>query len=491
MSPFSVLNLCILKIDRVTPRNKIEMAFNGRSRMTSNHVDKIMVDRRRVESQNNDLIKYANYSQVQAQSNRGDHLVNQRRRSNNVAQLAAERMLDDKIIASEHAARESALRREQNQGIANALEEERRENERKEREYQRICDSSEELRELESKLQIAYMNKERAVQQTEKTTLCEMERQREKAINDQMEYDRQRALVAGRNEDMIQKAKAMEGKQMIQTQMVERMRLREESIKEAALDKTKVNAVMDKIRKEDEADSKKRHEHVQATRSVIQGAIKQRELDLAEKKRIEDEEEERVASYGRHRAAREAGIKAKNDEKKRREEQAFRAVEAEIKRKQREEDELNALRDDLWTEEMHVARMLKEKKKVDKIRKDKEDMIAANSMLLASKHEQAICDKEQEEEYNEFLRQKFAAQANEEAEKVQDLLRRKGLYKSEIELQNAARHTLYQKELEREQDAVKIIQEKEEFEQRVIEEAKQRIVAQHEATLRGYMPKGI
>ena len=60
-----------------------------------------------------------------------------------------------------------------------------------EREIQRMCETSEELKQLEKKLNIAYVNKERAAQHQESVLLNQLEAARESAIEDQMEYERQ------------------------------------------------------------------------------------------------------------------------------------------------------------------------------------------------------------------------------------------------------------------------------------------------------------
>lgn len=467
------------------------MSFHTNTRMTSQHVDKMMANRRHTENEQRALLNYTSKNRLQSEANMQDRVIENRRRSNKFAQMAGESILQTQFSAPEKQEKQHLRRQEQNIKLVNAMENGRREKEREALEIQRICDNSEELRELESKLKVAYMNKERAVQQTEKATLDEMERQRQMAMNNQMEYDRQRALAEAANEDMIKKANAVKEKQMIQQQMLERLALQEEAAKEAEMDKQKVEALMAQLQAEDDMEMKRRADRVANTRKIIDQSIHQRQVDLQERKRMEQEEEERVAAYARHRAAREATIKAKNDERKRKEEEQFKAVEAEIRRKQEAEDTINQLRDELWTEELHLERKRKEKAKLDKIQRDKDEMMQSNALQLQRKAQWNEEERKQAEEYNEFLRQKYAQQAEQDRMVLQTKSQEKQQYKEDIVKQNQARQSVYQRELQREQMEAAKIQEAEDYEKRVIEEAKKRLIEQHKAKLEGYLPKGV
>ncbi|KDO18592.1 hypothetical protein SPRG_21663 [Saprolegnia parasitica CBS 223.65] len=177
-------------------------------RVTTRQVERTMADRRRIETQNTELLRYASSNQVQAMANKGDMAVLAKRRGNAAFQRNAEAMLEERSFVAERDLKRNLRTKEQNDSLARALEEERRMSERREREIQRICESSEELRELESMLKVAYVNKERSVQQAERETLSQIEKSREKAIETQMEYDRQRAEVDMATKEIARRAEA-------------------------------------------------------------------------------------------------------------------------------------------------------------------------------------------------------------------------------------------------------------------------------------------
>ncbi|RHZ05403.1 hypothetical protein DYB26_014694, partial [Aphanomyces astaci] len=226
--------------------------------MTTRQVEKTMADRRSKEAENAELTRYASSNQQQTMANKSDMGVLAKRRNNQAFQRNAEAMLEERSIAVERDATRSQRTRDQNDFIAKALEEERRTQDRKEREIQRICESSEELRELESMLKVAYVNKERAVQQAERETLSQIEVAREKAIEVQMEYDRQRSLVDMAAKEFGKRVEAVASKQSIQQQMLDRLKLHEEAAREAEMDKHKVDTIMRKIEEEDRLEQEKR-----------------------------------------------------------------------------------------------------------------------------------------------------------------------------------------------------------------------------------------
>ncbi|RLO05391.1 hypothetical protein DYB28_000774 [Aphanomyces astaci] len=424
-------------------------------RMTTRQVEKTMADRRSKEAENAELTRYASSNQQQTMANKSDMGVLAKRRNNQAFQRNAEAMLEERSIAVERDATRSQRTRDQNDFIAKALEEERRTQDRKEREIQRICESSEELRELESMLKVAYVNKERAVQQAERETLSQIEVAREKAIEVQMEYDRQRSLVDMAAKEFGKRVEAVASKQSIQQQMLDRLKLHEEAAREAEMDKHKVDTIMRKIEEED---------------------------------RLEQEKRERIMAVCN---LREAGIKEKLAEKKKREDELFLAVEAEIQRQRKEEDEFARLRDELWEEEVLEARRHKERERAQKKQADKEDMMRSNDQQQVLKAQLVAEQKRKEDEYNEFLKRKFASEERRAMEMDMFRRRQKEEYKLSIAAQNQHKQAMYHHELEKEREEAARIADEEAFKRAVVEEAKRRLLDEHAAKLHGYLPKGV
>ena len=162
----------------------------GSLRATGANMDLIMANKRREEIKLKVLNDYVGGQTRLTMAAEMETAVPQRRRAAQTLRLEMESR-----IAEEAARREAAKRRKEyevQQGAAIAKELERRKTvqDTKEREIVRICNESEELKDLEKKLKTAYMNKERAAQHEERMLRQRREILREKAIDDAMEADR-------------------------------------------------------------------------------------------------------------------------------------------------------------------------------------------------------------------------------------------------------------------------------------------------------------
>ncbi|KAJ0391087.1 hypothetical protein P43SY_012122 [Pythium insidiosum] len=129
--------------------------YPSNTRMTTRAVEKLQFDRRRQEQEAQALQRFAQANQLQSMHNQSDANVSSRRRSNHIAQLTAERMLEESR-QQQYSAKQRMLREhQQNEQLAHVMERNKKQQEQKEREIQRICESSEELRELEAFLKTA------------------------------------------------------------------------------------------------------------------------------------------------------------------------------------------------------------------------------------------------------------------------------------------------------------------------------------------------
>ncbi|KAH8074290.1 N-acetylneuraminate 7-O(or 9-O)-acetyltransferase [Aureococcus anophagefferens] len=153
-----------------------------------------MMGKRRMEENTMKLLHHyvedSSRLQIAAQS---EISIPQRRRAAQALRLATEAQIkgiqDERALA----AKRHELEVHQSQALAGELERRQAERERREREVQRICGESEELKELELKLKVAYMNKERAAQHEERILQQRRHQLREHAIDDQMESSSTRA----------------------------------------------------------------------------------------------------------------------------------------------------------------------------------------------------------------------------------------------------------------------------------------------------------
>jgi hypothetical protein len=189
--------------------------------MTAHKVEKITALRRAEEQRVSELARYGHESRWLSNCAEKESMVDQAREANLMARKAAEeqqrKMLSEK---QENRQREMA-RKEMERRMAQEIHRQKTERDKRERELQRICDTSEELKDLERQLKIAYINKERAAQHQESLLLKKLENDREQAIEEKMEYDRQDEIRRQVERENERRERLIAQKAVLQKQMLE------------------------------------------------------------------------------------------------------------------------------------------------------------------------------------------------------------------------------------------------------------------------------
>ena len=376
----------------------------------------------------------------------------------------------------------------QNNDIVTELNREASEDQRRSLHMQRICEGSEELRELENALKIAYLNKERAAQFEEKIYRSTREQERIEDIEDQMEYDRLRAIQADANKIEAQKGKFTEQRYVLQRQMREKEQQLIEARKQTEVDKEMVDEIVNRINHEDESDYRRRKEMQAATAKMVREFEERRQHELAAAKRAAQEEEDRMMSYNKTVAARSEGVAAQRQARKDEENRVLQRNLEEVAHRRREEEEFDELRDMLWEEELEEKRASAQRAKVDRQVEMKREMMNANSHLLASKAEMRQKEIENESRIVQNMRRKFADDEMRERELEEQRRVAKMQHKGHIERQRTDKINMHDEERAREMEILAEETRNEEYKRRVIQEARKRLLEEHAAKLQGYLP---
>lgn len=455
-------------------------------------VDKRMAASRVREGQLKELNAVVAQNSIQTDLNRSELLVQKKQRANAQSAAAAEEMIESTIAARAKQRSDRARLQTQNQALATEMMKRRADEERSERDIQRICEQSEELRELEAKLKVAYMSKERAMQLEEKGMITEMEMRQEQAIADQMEYDRQQALAEMEGNEVVRRQHMIVGRHLLEEQMSkDAYDAMVESQTQAAADKKMVTDVMRKIEEEDYAEYQEKNRKVRETIAAIDGYSKQRAAELAQAKADAKADEDRILAYAQQKGAREGIIKKQQDLKRAGEEAKFKAIEAEMRRKMREDEEFEELRGLLLEQETELRIRKGEMEKKQKAERAKIEMMEANEQQRVLKQHLLEQQLAEEEELRQLTLAKFEADVELDRQAQVRREQARETYIVEINEQRQMRADAFELEKRAELEARRRLDEEEAFKRRVVEEARKRLLAEHVAKLDGYLPKGV
>ena len=282
----------------------------------------------------------------------------------------------------------------------------------------------------------------------------------------------------------------MEQKQVIQKQILDRQVLAVEAREEAARDKELVNAIVEKIQAEDRMEIDERNVKKEETRALV--------------KFFSDERERKKVQIMEEQKQQEAEIRAYNDlmaERLRKETEEKKFQEAEKKRRWQmvvegtknataSKDEFNILRDMLWEEELEAQRIKQDKERAIQRAKAKEEMMVENQKQLASKKQMIIEMETEEQRLVQIMLDKFQKDEEVELNKQAARANMKNQYIQNIQGQREEREQLYEMEKNKELAERDFGAEMEEYRLRVVAEARKRLLQQHAAKLKGFLPKG-
>ena len=187
---------------------------NGREVMSSRKVEVLTQQRRAEEQRVKGLLNYASECQ------RFSTNPNSRRAS--VTSISKEEIQREKRKQLEIRRRENALRQAENERKEQIQKAEDTEKKRLEREIQLICESSDELKELERTIKTAYVNKERAAQHQEAFLMKKIDSVRNEAIEAEMEKKRQEVIRREEEKEIARRSLLSQQKHVLQEQMKER-----------------------------------------------------------------------------------------------------------------------------------------------------------------------------------------------------------------------------------------------------------------------------
>ena len=186
--------------------------------MTARKVESLTQTRRAEEERIKNLVKYKNESQRLINAIKNEHQMTSHFNGSDKSSIENH---DKRRKEQESFRREALAKKEEEERIERIRMEEALRKETIAREIQRICESSEELKELERNIKIAYVNKERAAQYQESLLIKEIDQAREEIIEQHMEEQRKAMIKQEDAKDTMRREILVAQKIQLQEQMRE------------------------------------------------------------------------------------------------------------------------------------------------------------------------------------------------------------------------------------------------------------------------------
>lgn len=349
---------------------------------------------------------------------------------------------------------------------------------------QKVIEESDELKILKSKIQSAYMNQTRAHQIQE----CQARKMQEVIKDSEVDEVVLSNLKKERQmEKEMQNKKRQDrfnAKYILQDQMKDREKQKQESMKEYQRDKELVNDAVNKIRAEDISEYEQDQRKKAINKKYMENAYAEKVERRKEEKENEERRKETEKKYLEEVANREREYQMKKNAIKEENDKIFEQLCWEKAQDQAQKEHWETIRNDLYIEEEKRKAKLMELDEKEKKQRQKEQMLqwAIEQMKLKEQKKQE--EEQMEAEFKKILLEKYAA---EERLEQYNLIKRKQKQldmKNEIEKQWKLKLEQYQMQKENElaelENAKRIEREK----RIIIEEEKARLIKENEEILK-------
>ncbi|XP_069379764.1 meiosis-specific nuclear structural protein 1 isoform X2 [Paralichthys olivaceus] len=365
------------------------------------------------------------------------------------------------------------------------------EKERDEKMRQHIRENSLEIRELESKLKSAYLNKGRAAQIAEQEAM-RLETLREKAdYSGKMKRESERATVEQQQLEQKRQEELTQYQRALEQQLMDRERGRQQAYEEFLKEKLLVDEIIRKIYEEDQMERELKLEKIRATQQHIEEFKRQQ----AQWRRMEQErmeaENRRIMKFASQQQNMEESKMAKIKETEEAKEHLYQILCKKIKDESKQREDAERVREELFFEEQEEANRLREIEEMEKKIRERLMMQQTFQEHLAYKEMKKKAEKEEEEAFRKTMLAKFAEDDRIEQMNAQKRRMKQLVHKREVEKMIEDRRLQRQVDVELEVKERAIEQEREALRRQIVEEERKKLLKRHAAQLLGYLPKGM
>lgn len=431
-----------------------------------------------------DQIRYANAA---ASFDKTDGI----RREREARERAAEEAQLEALYQAHKARELKAKWAAEEEAIVDAIETKKKEASKRALMVQKVSNESAELRALKEKLRAAEVSFERKLQMEEKEMIAEADREYDVAVDVMMERDRVKAVFAEEQAAAAARSRRAKSRLVLEEQIAEKVAMQEEAREAFLAERDAVDAVAAKIRAEDEAEARRKQQKVVDTRAFITEFLAMRE-DLREKERERlRAEEEKIAAFAAEIIKRQEEAEALKAGKREEADRVLAKLSADKEENDRKRDEMEELINRLYFEEQEEKHRAAMAAKAESAEAAKREMMRANEEQLAIKRRMREEEAAEEEMFRRKMFEKFAEE--DRVEQMHATKRRMKMqeHKREVERLAAVKKAMYELQIERELEEQRGRESAEAAEAAMVEEERQRLLRDHAARLKDYLPKGV
>ena len=354
----------------------------------------------------------------------------------------------------------------------------------------KLYQENDDLKSIIADIKQAHLNKARAHQIHESQTRRMKQLILDSELDEQVLQNLTRETQLDQQNEIKRKNQLLHTKYIIQQQLADHQRLRDEAKKEQAKDKAEIDLLINRIIQEDKRKlSEQQHKRILA-KSFMDKAYAEKEQ---QKRRMKEEEEllkQKERKYYEDVSKREMEYALKKKAIQDTKDQIFAQICADKARAQAEKDYYEDMKNHLHDEETTRQLRVKEVEEKEKLQKQKEQML-----LWARQQQQMKLQRKEEELRQEQAIMKKMLDKFKEDDKQEQLnvIKRKQKiieYRNECERQWKLKREQYEQQRQYEIQQHEYQKQMEYDKGKLIQQEKEKLIKDNEEILKQYYPKG-
>ncbi|CAE8632917.1 unnamed protein product [Polarella glacialis] len=456
---------------------------------TKKFVENRIIRAREQEARDGDLRRKITENNILTGHGKSEIRVEGMRRSRSEAAERMEVFMDYTFVKTEQDKEKRRQISQFEENLADELAKRKTDQMRSDMDRRRICDGSEELRALKERLHLAKVNKERSMQLLE----IEVRRERERLVEHKLaEYMKNERLESGELEHklVIEKNKQRERVKVInQQQIAMKESQRDEAHQVYMKEREQIEELVAKIAQEDSTEAETRAEKQRESREMLQKFMIEQKQKQEDMEREEREENERIEQYAQDKREREERLAKEKEEQEKEKTRILNAMLGQMEAKNKEQEEFEALCNDLRAEELEAESRRREELEMRKKLEDRQEMQNAYLFQVRAKVSKMANARVEEDKIRAELMKKFAE--DDRLEQMAEHKRRMKVeqHKREADRLVELRREMYELARQQERDETEKLNADEGARQTIIEAERKRLIKEHASELRDFLPK--
>ena len=293
------------------------------------------------------------------------------------------------------------------------------------------------------------------------------------------------------NEEEEKKRKErLHNKYLLQQQMKEKEKLKQESKKEYEKDRQDIENLINNIKKEDQLAKDELNRKRNIARSYMENSYAKKAEQKRKEKEDELKEKERERKYMEDMQKRENEYKGQKAKIQLQKDKIFNQLCEQEAQRRAEKDYWENVRNELYLEQGNKKRIMEEQAEKEKKERQKQEMIANALLCKKLKEENKIKEQEKEKEFRVKYLEKIKEEEELDKLNAQKRKQKELELKMEVEKQWQQKLAQYQLQKEAELKNKEQLKIKEQARKYMIEQEKQRLIKENEDLLKGYYPLG-